>query len=110
MRKPWKEAGLGLLNLIAVILVIVVAQPVLRKFLPQAAGVALLALLVLATYIAATKWIERRVPSELNASHLLPEGAAGFVTGLALFAGVMAILWAAGVYHPAGRGTMTGLA
>ena len=110
MRKPWKEAGLGLLNLIAIILVILGAQPVLRKFLPQAAGVALLALLVLATYIAATKSIERRAPSELNVRYLLPEGAAGFVTGLALFASVMAILWVAGVYHPAGRGTVTGLA
>lgn len=110
MHRPWKEAGLGLLNLVAIILVIVVAQPVFRKYLPDAAGGALLALLVLATYIAASKWIERRAPSELNVSHLAPEGAAGFVAGLVLFASVMAILWAAGVYHPAGRGTAKGLA
>lgn len=110
MHKPWKEAGLALLNLVAVILVIVVAQPVLRKYLPDAAGIALLALLVLATYIAASKWIERRASSELRTSHLLPESAAGLAAGLALFAGVMAILWVVGVYHPAGRGTGKGLA
>lgn len=110
MRKPWKEAGLALLNLVAVVLVIVVAQPLLRKFLPDAVGAATLALLVLATYIAASKWIEHRTPSELEVRRLLPETAGGFVGGFALFAAVIGILWAAGVYHPAGRGTVTGLA
>lgn len=110
MRKPWKDAGLGLLNLLAIILVIAVAQPVLLKFLPPALGIALLALLVLGTYIAASKWIERRIPSELKVSRSLPEAAAGLAAGLALFASVMAILWAVGVYHPAGRGTVKGLA
>jgi uncharacterized protein len=73
-------------------------------------GGILLALLVLATYIAASKWIEHRAPTELNIRHLLPEAAAGFVVGLVLFSSVMAILWAAGVYHPTGRGTVNGLA
>jgi hypothetical protein len=109
LRKPWKEAGLGLLNLLAVIVMIVVAQPVLRKFLPPALGIALLALLVLGTYIAASRRIERRTPSELRVSHLLPDAAAGLAVGLALFATVMAILWAVGIYHPAGRGTVKGL-
>jgi uncharacterized protein len=110
LHKPWKEAGLGLLNLVAIVLVIAVAQPVLRKYLPNAVGGALLALLVLTTYIAASKWIERREPTELSARHLLPEAAAGFAAGLVLFSSVMAILWAAGVYHPDGRGTASGLA
>jgi membrane protease YdiL (CAAX protease family) len=110
LRKPWKEAGLALLNLVAVILVVIVAQPVLRKFLSDAIGGATLALLILATYITASKWIERRTPSELEIRRLLPETAGGFVSGFALFATVMAILWAAGVYHPAGRGTVNGLA
>ena len=110
MHNPWKEAGLGLLNLVAIVLVIVVAQPVFRKYLPDAAGAALMAVLVLATYIAASKWIERRSPTELDVRHLLPGAAAGFVAGLALFSSVMAILWAAGVYHPSGRGTANGLA
>jgi len=110
MRKSWKEVGLGMLNLFAIILVIVLAQPVLRKHLPDTVGGALLALLVLATYVAGSKWIERRTPSELNVSRLLPEVAAGFVVGFALFAIAMAILWAAGVYRPGGGGTVNGLA
>lgn len=109
MHKPWKEAGLGLLNLVAVILVIGLTQPVLRKYLSDTVGALLLALIVLATYLAASKWIERRGPSELGVSHLLPESTAGFAVGLVLFASVMAILWAAGVYHPAGRGATNGL-
>jgi membrane protease YdiL (CAAX protease family) len=110
MRKSWKEVGLGMLNLLAIVLVIVAAQPVLRKHLPDTVGGALLALLVLATYVAASKWIERRTPSELDVSRLLPEVATGFVVGFVLFASVMAILWAAGVYHPAEGGTANGLA
>jgi len=110
LHKPWKEAGLGFLNLLAVIIVIVAAQPVLHKFLSDALGAALLALLVLATYIAASRWIERRSPSELSINRLLPEGAGGFAGGLALFAAVMAILWLVGIYHPGGRGAASGLA
>jgi membrane protease YdiL (CAAX protease family) len=102
--------GLGVLNLLAVILVIVAAQPVLRKHLPHMVGGFLLALLVLAIYVAVSNWIERRTPSELSVTRLLPEVAAGFVVGFVLFAGVMAILWAAGVYHLAGGGTANGLA
>jgi membrane protease YdiL (CAAX protease family) len=89
--------------------VVVAAQPVLHKYLPQAAGIALLALLVLATYIAASKWIERRTLSELNMRQLLPESIAGFAVGLSLFATVMAILWVTNVYHPAGRGAVRSL-
>jgi len=96
--------------LVAIILVIVATQPVFHKYLPDAVGGALLALLVLATYVAASKWIERRSPSELNVSHLFPEVAAGFVAGSVLFASVMAILWAVSVYHPVGPGTANGLA
>jgi uncharacterized protein len=101
--------GLGLLNLVAVVLVIALVQPLLRKHMP-AAGAAVLAVLCLATYIAALRLIERRIPTELAANRALPEGAAGIVTGFLLFTVVMAILFAAGVYHPAGWGTTSGIA
>ena len=110
LHKPWKEAGLGLLNLVAIIVVIVLAQLMLRQYLSNMVGAALLALIVLSTYIAASKWIERRAPSELSVSHLLPQSVAGLAGGFVLFASVMAILWVIGVYHPAGRGTSNGLA
>jgi len=101
--------GLGSLNLVAVAGVITLVQPVLREYTP-AAGTAVLALLCLATYIVASRLIERRTPTELAVNRALPEGAAGIVIGFLLFAVVMAILLAVGVYHPAGWGTTSGLA
>jgi membrane protease YdiL (CAAX protease family) len=109
LRKTWKEVGLGLLNLLAIVAVIAASQPILRKYL-HAAGAAVLAILCLAAYVAASKWIERRTPAELAIDRALPETGAGMVGGLGLFSLVMAILWVAGVYHPAGRGTTSGLA
>src|ERR1035437_5123084 len=109
LRKKWKEVGLGSLNLVAVAVVITLVQPVLREYTP-AAGTAVLALLCLATYILASRLIERRTPTELAVNRALPEGAAGIVIGFLLFAVVMAILLAVGLYHPAGWGTTSGLA
>ncbi len=101
--------GLGLLNLTAVVLVITLVQLQLLKYVPSA-GPAVLAVLCLATYILASRLIERRTPTELAANRALPEGATGIAIGFLLFAAVMAILLAAGVYHPAGWGTTSGLA
>ena len=109
LRNKWKEVGLGLLNLVAVVLVIALFQPVLRKHMGSA-GAAVLAVLCLATYIVAARLIERRIPTELAANRALPEGAAGIAIGIVLFAVVMAVLLAAGVYHPVGWGTTSGLA
>jgi membrane protease YdiL (CAAX protease family) len=110
MRKRWKEFGLGMLNLLAVVLMILAVQQVLFKNLPRILGGTSLALLVLATYVAASKWIERRTPSELSVRRLLPDIATGFAIGFVLFAISMGILWAASVYHPARGGTANWLA
>jgi hypothetical protein len=109
MRKTWKEVGLGTLSLLAIILIIVATHPVLPH-LPHMVGGILLALSLLATFIACAKWIERRTPSELDLHHFLPEMAIGLVIGFGLFALSMTTLWAIGVYHPAGAGTTYGLA
>ncbi len=66
-------------------------------------------MLCLATYILACRLIERRIPTELAAKRALPEAGVGVVLGFMLFAAVMAVLLAAGVYHPAGWGTTSGL-
>lgn len=108
MRKTWKEVGLGTLNLLAIILVVVGTHPLLPH-LPHMVGGILLALSLLATFIACAKWIERRTPYELDPRRFLPETAIGLVVGFGLFAISMAILWAMGVYHPAGAGTAYGL-
>jgi uncharacterized protein len=108
MRKTWKEVGLGTLSLLAIILVIIGTHPVLPH-IPHMVGGTLLALSLLATFIACAKWIERRTPSELDLHRFLPETTIGLVIGFGLFAISMTILWAIGVYHPAGAGTAYGL-
>ena len=60
MRTRWKEVGLGLLTLLAVILTVVVCQPVYRKVLPSGVGPAAIALTVFLVYVAGARWIERR--------------------------------------------------
>jgi membrane protease YdiL (CAAX protease family) len=112
LRKTWKEAGLGLLNLFLVVAVIVVSQLWLQKHFRSAgaAGAALLAVLCLGAYIAGSKWIERRPPIELSIRHALPELGAGMLCGLVLFSFVMVILLVCGVYHPSGWGATSQLA
>jgi membrane protease YdiL (CAAX protease family) len=109
LRKTWKEVGFGLLNLLAVVLVLVGIQPLLHKYL-GAAGAAVLAVLCLGTYVAASRWIERRRPTELAAHRALPEVAAGMLVGLGLFCLVMGVLWVAATYHPEGWGAQPLLA
>jgi membrane protease YdiL (CAAX protease family) len=103
LRKTWKEVGLGFLNLLAVAGVIAVAQPLLQKY-SGAAGAGVLAVLCLGVYVAVSKWIEQRAPTELSVQRAPVELAAGMLLGLVLFSSVMLILWIAGAYHPAGWG------
>ncbi len=112
MRKTWKEAALGLLNLLLVVAVIVVSQLWLQKHFRStgAASAALLAVICFGTYIAGSKWIERRTPTELSIRFLLSELGAGILCGLVLFSSVMVILLACGVYHPSGWGAKSQLA
>ena len=109
MRERWKEAGLGLLNLAVVVGVIMLFQPLIRRYLPTA-GAGVLALACFLTYLAAVRFIERRRPSELEARYAAPEVVAGLVLGFVLFSVVMALLLALKVYHPAGRGSARQLA
>jgi membrane protease YdiL (CAAX protease family) len=105
LRKVWKEVGLGCLNLLLLVAIIILAQLWLRKHGTPLLGAAILALLCFAAYTGAAKWIERRPPTELVNNRALPEGLAGMALGFALFSVVMGILWAAGVYRFAGKGT-----
>jgi uncharacterized protein len=109
LRKTWKEVGLGLLNLLAVVAIIAASQSPLHKY-SGSAGAAVLAALCLGVYVAACKWIERRAPAELAVQRAPTELAAGMLLGFALFSSVMLILWITGVYHPAGWGSYGQLA
>jgi membrane protease YdiL (CAAX protease family) len=105
LRKVWKELGLGCLNLLLLVVIIIVAQLWLHKHGTPLLGAAILALLCLAAYVGAAKWIERRPPTELVNNRSLPESLAGMALGFVLFSVVMGILWAAGVYRFTGGGT-----
>jgi membrane protease YdiL (CAAX protease family) len=111
MMNPWKQAGLTALNLFCVVAVIAGFQLAIPKnlFPDRFAGI-LLAILVFATYISASKWIEHRTTAELDLRSFSSELPHGFALGILLFAGVMGVLLLAGVYHPAGFGAANGLA
>lgn len=104
MRKRWKEVGLGLLTLLIVALAIAGCQPIVQKYMSKSLGPLVVAGLALIVYIASVRWIERRPVSEFDSRHSLRELAAGLATGFGLFSAVMALLWAMGIYHPAGFG------
>ncbi len=110
MRKRWKEVGLGLLTMLVALLAISGLQIVYKKYLPTDLGMLAVAATFLLAYLAGARWIERRPSRELAPGHAVPELAAGLTLGFALFSGVMAALWAMGVYHPTGWGGAQGLA
>jgi hypothetical protein len=62
LRKAWKEVGLGGLNLVLLVTIIILAQLWLRKHGTPLLGAATLALFCFAVYAAVSKWIERRSP------------------------------------------------
>jgi CAAX protease family protein len=106
LRKRWKEVGLGLLTMLAAVLAVVGCQAVCHKYLPPNMGQLALAATFLVVYLAGARWIERRSVRELAARRALPEIATGLALGFVLFSAVIAILWAMGVYHPTGLGTV----
>jgi uncharacterized protein len=108
LRQSWKEFGLGLLNLLLVILVITLSQPLLQKYI-HAAGPAVMALLVLMAYGLGSLYIERRTPVELAPSRAVPEILGGLGIGISLFCSVMGVLWAIGSYHASGWGHIPNL-
>lgn len=93
-----------------IVAVIILAQLWLRKLGTPVFGAAIVAVLCLAVYVAASKWIERRSPTELLNTRALQEGLAGLALGFVLFSIVMGILWALGVYRFGGKGEADRLA
>jgi membrane protease YdiL (CAAX protease family) len=112
MRERWKQAGLVFLSLVVVWLafeaykwlanqVLVVSD--IKVFFDEAAVV------YLVTYLAAVRWIERRIPTEFSVHGALSVLGAGTLAGLALFSLLVAVLWFVGIYRPDGWGDFKGL-
>jgi membrane protease YdiL (CAAX protease family) len=111
MRERWKQAGLILLSLVAVVAAMA-AYPFLMTATANQSfhvGHIGLAIVCLVAYLAAARLIERRAPTELSLRHALPALGAGLLVGVALFALVMAVLWIAGAYRPQGWNSVEGL-
>ena len=110
MRQRWKEVGLGFVTLLIVALAVTGLQSTIHKYAPPDLGPLVVTAVVLLTYLASVRWIERRPVTEFALRSAGREMFAGLVTGFALFASVMGILAIAGVYHFAGRGSANGMA
>lgn len=116
MQTRWKQAGLIALSTLAVGLAVVASLLLLRNYPnslmanpSQFEGQLDLAAVSLLSYLAAVRWIERRVPTEFSLRHALRVLAAGTLAGIALLSLVMAILWVAGTYRPEGWGSLSSL-
>ena len=110
MRKQLAAVGRGGLNLIAVLAVVFGIQYLIHGRVPDTLGLTLMSVVVMVAYVAGSRLIERRKPTELLARQGFGEFAAGCTIGLALFSVVMGLLWAAGAYRPTGWGVVTPLA
>ena len=105
MRNRWKQLGLGLLTLLIVSLAVAGTQFLIHKHASADFGPLAVTAVVLLVYLGSVRWIERRPVSEFAPAGAWREMLAGLFTGFALFTCVMGILWAFGVYHPAGLGS-----
>jgi len=111
VRQRWKQAGLIFLSLLAVVIASMACAVALRLIGNHSIVVAYVALAIVCSlaYLASVRWIERRPVAEFSLAPAWPELAGGMLAGLALFAIVIAALWAVGVYHPQGWGAFGGI-
>src|SRR6516164_2637399 len=98
MRQRLLAFVLGFGNLLLVCALAIGAQIPLERLLPPTAAKLSAAAVLLALYVAGSRFIERRRPVELRARGSVSAIAVGLALGIVLFSCVMAILWLAGAY------------
>src|ERR1700756_1187334 len=98
-----KEIGLALLNLGFVLSILFGAQALMRGHIRPTAGLPILSVLVFTVHLAGYRFIERQRPPELAGFPSVKEFFGGLALGVALFSGVIAVLWVLRVYHLQGR-------
>jgi membrane protease YdiL (CAAX protease family) len=102
LKRAGKRFGLGLLDLAIALGLFFAAAGVARGRVPTF-WLSIIAAAIFATvYLAGGRWIERCGLTEFKGTGGLKEFAGGVGLGLLLFSAVMALLWAAGAYHPTG--------
>jgi membrane protease YdiL (CAAX protease family) len=110
MRKRLLPFLRGLANLVVFLAVSAGIQHVLAGRVPRRTGLVLMTAVLVLLYFAGARWIERRKVVELRLAGSARGVLSGLLLGIALFSSVMAILWIAGAYRPAGWGTWRPLA
>ena len=110
MRTKLAYVGRGALNLAEVLAVLFGLQALIRGRVPDTLGMIVLCIVLVASYLAGVRWIERRPPSEFLARAAFIEFPAGFALGLVLFTTVMLLLWMFRAYRPAEWGSLAPLA
>ena len=110
MKTKLAYVGRGALNLVVVLAVVIGLRVLILGRVPGRMGLIALSIVLVASYLAGVRWIERRQPSELLTRAGFTEFAAGLALGLGLFTAVMLLLWMFGVYHPSGWGSIAPLA
>jgi uncharacterized protein len=116
MRERWKQAFWILVSA-AVVLSVAFASLVLLNTYPNLLmlhpgdfeGQVELAIVCVAIYLAAVRWIERRPATELSPHHALQSLAAGLLGGIALVSLIIEILWIVGVFQPEKAGAFGAL-
>jgi uncharacterized protein len=111
VRERWKRAGLIFLSLLALVIAFVACAVAVRLIGIHSIVIAYVALATVCSlaYLASVRWVERRPVAEFSLPPALPELAGGMMVGLALFAIVIGVLWAVGVYQPQGWGSFGGI-
>ena len=116
MREKWKEAGSILLTVLAVLFAFYASRHLLQNYPKlliypsETVGQLEFAVVCLAAYLGAAKWIERRIPTEFSLNHALPDLFTGVLGGIVMLSLAMGMMWLVGVYQPKGFGALNGLA
>jgi membrane protease YdiL (CAAX protease family) len=110
VKRTGKELGLALLNFVVVLGLLFGTQALIRGRVDETGKTVLLSAVVFAAYLAGRRWIEGHQPPELLGEGRVTEFAGGIGLGISLFSTVMGLLWIVGDYHPAGHGSVSGLA
>lgn len=109
LKQALKRFGLGILNLVIAVALLIAVQVVAHGHVPDLVLGIIGAAIMAAVYLVGGRLIERHQPAELTGTAGVREFACGLALGFCLFSTVMLLLWPVSVYHPVGRGTSAGL-
>lgn len=109
MRQRLLAFLLGFANFLSAVGLSAGLQVLVKGRVPDLVGISLGTALLVALYVAGSRWIERRKPVELDLHDSVPNILKGFALGTVLFSSVMVILAMLGMYRLSGWGNWRSL-